>query len=118
MTEKESGRIEKEAARNHTRSTDFKTNYYVDGNTVRRLEGEPEERRRRQLEKEQELRRRKHRHAAKRNQERAMQHESGICFVLHCCIDLNLCCCCDLYSVTVRNHRQDAPDFQIRNTGG
>ena len=82
--------MKKEAARNHTRSTDFKTNYYVDGNTVRRLEGEPEERRRRQLEKEQELCRRKHRHAAKRNQERAMRMNLG--YVLFCTVALILTC--------------------------
>lgn len=82
--------MRREAAYNHTRTKDFKTNYYVDGNTVRRLEGEPEERRRRQLEKEQEIRRRKHRHAAKRNQERALRMNLG--YVVFCTMALILTC--------------------------
>ena len=46
------------------RQPEFKTNYYVDGNTVRRLEGEPEERRRKQLEKERKERQKKNRRVA------------------------------------------------------
>lgn len=46
----------------YNRNSGLKTNYYVDGNTVRRLEGEPEERRQRQLQKEQDQIRRRHRH--------------------------------------------------------
>ena len=61
----------------YNRSGDFKTNYYVDGNTVRRLEGEPEERRQRQLEEEQERKKRRNRRVAKRNQERAMRMSLG-----------------------------------------
>lgn len=82
--------MRREATHNHTRGEDFKTNYYVEGSTVRRLEGEPEERRRRQLEKEQELRRRKHRHAAKRNQERALRMNLG--YVLFCTMALIVTC--------------------------
>ena len=74
----------------YSRTSDFKTNYYVDGNTVRRLEGEPEERRRRQQEREQERRRRANRHAAKRNQERAMRMNLG--YVLFCTIAVMLTC--------------------------
>lgn len=65
---------------NRNRNENLKTNYYVDGNTVRRLEGEPEERRRRQLEEEQEQKRRKNRRAAKRNQERALRVNFGYVF--------------------------------------
>lgn len=76
--------------RDAARRADLKTNYYVDGNTVRRLEGEPEERRRRQREKEQEELKRRHRRAAKRNRERV----SGINFgyVLFCSMALILLC--------------------------
>ena len=66
----------------YNRSGDFKTNYYVDGNTVRRLEGEPEERRQRQPEEEQERKKRRNRRVAKRNQERAMRMSLG--YVLFC----------------------------------
>lgn len=69
------------SVRNRRRS-EIKTNYYVDGNTVRRLEGEPEERRRRQLEKEQEQLKRRRRHAAKRNREREMRVNFG--YLLFC----------------------------------
>ncbi len=82
--------MRREAAYNDTRTANLKTNYYVDGNTVRRLEGEPEERRRRQLEKEQEIRRRQHRRAAKRNQERALRINFG--YVLFCTMALILTC--------------------------
>ncbi len=41
-------------AKKYERQRNLKTNYYIDGNTVRRLEGEPEERRQRELEREQE----------------------------------------------------------------
>ena len=64
----------------YNRNSGLKTNYYVDGNTVRRLEGEPEERRQRQLQKEQDQIRRRHRRAAKRNQERAMSMNLGTVF--------------------------------------
>lgn len=72
------------------REANLKTNYYVDGNTVRRLEGEPEERRRRQLEREREIRRREHRHAAKRNQERALRINFG--YVFFCTMAVILTC--------------------------
>ncbi len=72
----------------HERTEDFKTNYYIDGNTVRRLEGEPEERRRRQQEKEEEQKKRRHRHAAKRNRERAQRMNFG--HVLFCSMALLL----------------------------
>lgn len=60
----------------------MKTNYYVDGNTVRKLYGEPEERARRA---EEERRKRQHREnvrAARRNQERASYMSFG--HVLFC----------------------------------
>lgn len=82
--------MKKETAYNYNRRQDLKTNYYVDGNTVRRLEGEPEERRRRQLEKEQEKKRRENRHAAKRNQEKALRMNLG--YVLFCTVALILIC--------------------------
>ena len=72
--------MKREGTRYNNRNRDFKTNYYVDGNTVRRLEGEPEERRRRQLEEEQEQKRRRNRRVAKRNQERAMRMSFGYVF--------------------------------------
>ncbi len=74
----------------YNRSGDFKTNYFVDGNTVRRLEGEPEERRRRQLEEEQERKRRKNRRVARRNQERAMRVNFG--YVFFCAAAVLLFC--------------------------
>ena len=65
-------------SRNHTRRKEnLKTNYYIDGNTVRRLEGEPEERRQRALEKERAKKRRQNRRAAKRNQEREQRINLG-----------------------------------------
>lgn len=81
--------MRREAASGH-RSREFKTNYYVDGNTVRRLEGEPEERRRRQLEKEREQRMRESRHVAKRNQEKAMS--LGMGYVFFCALAVLLTC--------------------------
>lgn len=75
---------------NTNRSRDFKTNYYVDGNTVRRLEGEPEERRRKQLEEEQEQKRRRNRRVAKRNQERALRVNFG--YVFFCAAAVLLFC--------------------------
>ena len=99
----------KYAARDNTRQRGIKTNYYVDGNTVRRLEGEPEERRQRQLEKEQEQRRRHHRRIAKRNQEKAMRLNFG--YVLFCTAALiALCGACVTYiriqsDITVRTKR-------------
>ncbi len=68
--------------RRNYRREDLKTNYYIDGNTVRRLEGEPEERRQRQLEKEQEQKRRQRRRAARRNREREMHISLG--YVMFC----------------------------------
>lgn len=74
----------------------IKTNYYVDGNTVRRLEGEPEERRRRQLEKEREQRRRESRHVAKKNQEKALS--MGMGYVVFCALAVVLTCAvCVIY---------------------
>lgn len=64
------------------RRDNLKTNYYIDGNTVRRLEGEPQERRKRQMEKEQERIRKKNRRIAKRNQEKALHISLG--YVMFC----------------------------------
>ncbi len=72
------------------RQPEFKTNYYVDGSTVRRLEGEPEERRQRQLEKEKRERRRINRHAAKRNQEKALR--VGFGYVFFCTMAVLITC--------------------------
>lgn len=82
--------MRRETAYGYDRRAGLKTNYYVDGNTVRRLEGEPEERRQRQLERERERRKRETRHAAKRNQERAMRMSMG--YVLFCTIAVMLTC--------------------------
>ncbi len=49
----------------------MKTNYYVDGNTVRRLHGEPEERRKRAEDYRRAKQHRENVKAAKRNQENA-----------------------------------------------
>lgn len=68
--------------------SDLKTNYYIDGNTVRRLEGEPEERRRRQLEREQQIRKRQNRYVARRNQERALRMNFG--YVAFCTLAMIL----------------------------
>ena len=68
----------------------IKTNYYVDGNTVRRLEGEPEERRQRALERERELRRRESLRAARKNQERALHMD--LPHVLFCTMGIALTC--------------------------
>ena len=99
------------------RREDLKTNYYVDGNTVRKLEGEPEERLRRQLEKEQEELKRRHRRAAKRNRERV----SGINFgyVLFCSMAVILLCgVCGAYiqlqsDITSRTKRISKLEGQI-----
>lgn len=72
------------------RRPEFKTNYYVDGSTVRRLEGEPEERRQRQLEKEARERRKVNRHAARRNQEKALYMNLG--YVLFCTLAVLITC--------------------------
>lgn len=82
--------MRRESNRNYTGRSDLKTNYYVHGNTVRRLEGEPEERRQRRLEREQEIRRREHRYAAKRNQEKALRMNFG--YVFFCTLALILTC--------------------------
>lgn len=82
--------MNRETSYGYSRKSGLKKNYYVDGNTVRRLEGEPEERRRRQLQREQEQRRRQHRHAAKRNQEREMRMNLG--YVLFCTMAVMLTC--------------------------
>lgn len=72
------------------KKTNLKTNYYVNGSTVRRLEGEPEERRRRQLEKEREIKKKQHRYAAKRNRERASHISPG--YVLFCTMAMLITC--------------------------
>lgn len=82
--------MRREATRSYRQKSDFKTNYYVDGNTVRRLEGEPEERRKRQQEKEREAKKRHQRRAAKRNQEREMGFTMG--YVMFCTMALVLFC--------------------------
>ena len=80
----------------YERSRQVKTNYYVDGNTVRRLEGEPEERRRRQEERERAKRRRQTRHAARRNRERVMGISPG--YVIFCtAVFLLFCTVCVSY---------------------
>lgn len=71
-----------ETREGNSRKSNLKTNFYVDGNTVRRLEGEPEERRRKKIEKEKEEKRKQQSNAAKRNQERAMHINFG--YVLFC----------------------------------
>lgn len=82
--------MKREANYSYNRRADLKTNYYVDGNTVRRLEGEPEERRQRQLEKERQRRRKENRHVAKRNQEKAMRMNMG--YVVFCTLALLVTC--------------------------
>lgn len=72
------------------RQPEFKTNYYVDGNTVKKLEGEPEERRQRQLEKEKRERQKINRHAAKRNQEKALRMNMG--YVFFCTMAVLITC--------------------------
>ncbi len=97
----------------------IKTNYYVDGNTVRRLEGEPEERRRRQLEQEKEQRKRHHRRVARRNQERTMRVNFG--YVLFCTMALTVTCVvCITYiklqsSITARTKRISALESGIES---
>lgn len=76
--------------RAYKRQPEFKTNYYVDGSTVRRLEGEPEERRQRQLEKERQERKRANRRVAKRNQENALR--VGFGYVVFCTMAIFLTC--------------------------
>lgn len=66
-------RMGKYAASDDARRKEIKTNYYINGNTVRRLEGEPEERLQRQREKEKEQRKRHNQRIARRNQERMMR---------------------------------------------
>lgn len=80
----------------YNRRENFKTNYFVDGNTVRRLEGEPEERRRRQIEEEQERKRRKNRRVARRNQERALRVNFGYVFFCAAAV-LVFCIVCVTY---------------------
>ncbi len=72
------------------RQPEFKTNYYVDGNTVRRLEGEPEERRRKQLEKERKECQKKNRRVARRNQEKALRMSMG--YVSFCTMAVLISC--------------------------
>lgn len=72
------------------KSAGVKTNYYVDGNTVRRLEGEPEERRQRQREKEVEHQKKRNRHVAKRNQEKELRMSRG--YVAFCTLALIITC--------------------------
>lgn len=72
------------------RQPEFKTNYYVDGNTVKRLEGEPEERRQRQLEKERRQRRQNNRRVARRNQEKALRMNMG--YVIFCTMAVLISC--------------------------
>ncbi len=60
----------------------MKTNYYVDGNTVRRLHGEPEERRQRAEEARRKKQHRENLKAARRNQEIARNMSFG--YVLFC----------------------------------
>ena len=62
----------------------------MDGNTVRRLEGEPEERRRKQLEKERKERQKKNRRVARRNQEKALRMSMG--YVSFCTMAVLISC--------------------------
>ena len=80
----------KKTAHSKTREADFKTSYYVDGNTVRRLEGEPQERRQRQIEREEKQERNRRRRAARRNQERAAHITMG--YVAFCTAALAVTC--------------------------
>ena len=95
----------------------LKVNYYVDGNTVRRLEGEPEERRRKREEQEQERRRQVHRRAARRNQERALH--INLSYVLFCAMAiLATCIVCIAYirlqsDITGRTKRISGLESQI-----
>ena len=95
------------------------TAHNVDGNTVRRLEGEPEERRRRQLEQEKEQRKRHHRRVARRNQERTMRVNFG--YVLFCTMALTVTCVvCITYiklqsSITARTKRISALESGIES---
>lgn len=66
----------------------MRQNYYVDGNAVRRLEEEPQERIRRRQEEEQKKQR--HRYAARRNQERALYLNLG--YVIFCSLAVLLTC--------------------------
>ncbi len=59
-------------------------------NTVRRLEGEPEERRRKQLEKERKERQKKNRRVARRNQEKALRMSMG--YVSFCTMAVLISC--------------------------
>ena len=87
-------------AHNDAKRRGIKTNYYVDGNTVRRLEGEPEERRR-------------------RNQERTMRVNFG--YVLFCTMALTVTCVvCITYiklqsSITARTKRISALESGIES---
>lgn len=74
----------------YRRQPEFKTNYYVDGNTVRKLEGEPEERRQRQLEKERRQQKQINRHVARRNQEKALRMNMG--YVIFCTMAVLITC--------------------------
>ena len=62
----------------------------MDVNTVRRLEGEPEERRRTQLEKERKERQKKNRRVARRNQEKALRMSMG--YVSFCTMAVLISC--------------------------
>lgn len=73
-----------------SRREDIKKNYYVDGSTVRRLEGEPEERRRREQERARERRRREEHRAARENQRKAMRVNRG--YVAFCTFALAVTC--------------------------
>lgn len=80
--------MRQESGYGYKRRSNLKTNYYIDGNTVRRLEGESAERKRRQQEKEEEQKKRRHRRAARRNQERALRINFG--YVLFCTLAMSL----------------------------
>lgn len=109
--------MRQQSARNYNQRSERKTNYYIDGNTVRRLEGEPEERRRRQIEKEQEQTRRKNCRVARRNQERALRVSLG--YVLFCTIAVCLLgCVCVTYiqlqsDITARTRNISGLERQI-----
>lgn len=97
----------KYAARDDTEQKEIKVNYYVDGNTVRRLEGEPEERRQRQLEEEKKQRKQKSSRRAKRNQEKAARLSFG--YVLFCTAVLTALCGALLICIRIRS------DISVRN---
>ncbi|MCI8490579.1 MAG: hypothetical protein HFJ04_10155 [Lachnospiraceae bacterium] len=67
-----------------------KTNYYINGNTVRRLEGDQAERQRQEQERQQRKKRKERRRVARRNAERATRID--LSYVLFCTVALAAVC--------------------------